>query len=146
MKIVSREKFIALPCPQLFIKIPYFNDNYTGIYDFRENSLSIKTHSYPNDFIAANLVDLEFEDIFDLNDKIKKMTEGVEIELDTEQTCRDGMFEEKDLFVVFSFNDLNKIQAAISECREVFKEEVEKEKLEKIIKATGTKERGNFKI
>lgn len=100
MRIVDRKTFLALEGEVLFAK--YVPSTFTG-------DLRIKVKTSGNDFIYADLKDLEYEgDGMDLMDKLDKAENDPNYDIPLDLYCygRDGMYKEDQLFAVFSRSDV----------------------------------------
>lgn len=108
MKIVNRKEFLALPENTLFAKC--------GDHDIGE--LHIKGETMGNDFVSASFKGYEYEEASDFCSKFDKMVEE-KIQLPFapyDDACRDGLFDEDQLFMIYDKEDIKKIIEMLQQC------------------------------
>lgn len=108
MKILNRKEFLKTPANTLF--------SYYEPCVFRGLNIKTtdKTH-YENDFVYFGLIG-EFN-IFDTSEFFKvceKMENGESVPLSLEETQREGLFDDEQLFLVYEEDDIKKIIDVLS--------------------------------
>ena len=101
MRIYSRQEFLSLPCPVLYMKWEQNNPSF---------ELKVKHDNLGNDWCYVGVGDtysmegkhLYLDDIF--NESITNF------DLDLECGSRDGCFDDKEMFIVFEKQDIEKIK------------------------------------
>lgn len=113
MRIVGLDEFIALPNETLFCK-------YYGTMNWSD--LRIRGGlAYKKDFLYQDLLEVDANDAgerCDLEDRALK--EGTQIKLDLDCLARDGMHDEKALFVIFEREDVEAIVARLQPVLKAF--------------------------
>ena len=108
MKIIDRKTFLNLPENTLFSKYEpcCFSD------------IMIKGETWTHDFLYQDISDAiecsgsdEFSDLCDISEKNQ-----TELKLDFDCQGRDGMFDEDQLFAVWSKDDVKSLVKRLSEC------------------------------
>lgn len=106
MKIINRKTFLALPAGIIYSKY----------YPHVLEELCVKQETIENcdDFLYTNLIhNVKCNSSTDYCDKLKTG----EFELDFEVDCRDGCFNDEELFAVYEQRDIDKFIAALKECK-----------------------------
>ena len=111
MKIVNLKTFRSLPSGTIAMK--YEPCNFGRLF--------VKGETWKHDFILAYLTDEidcnssdEFVDKLTLAEK-----KGVSIAMSFEETMRDGLFEENQLFAIWEKNDILGLINKLKECLEI---------------------------
>ena len=106
MKIVNRDTFLSLPMNTLFCK-------YESIGNF--SGLEIKVNNpdsfYP-DFVTLSIHDCwpqGCNDSSEFIDKMQACEKGEEFEWDYEDTGRDGLYDNGQLFAVYDQEDIGRL-------------------------------------
>lgn len=101
MRIVDRKTFLALPPETVFCK---YEDGCFG-------DVGIKHESWDIDFIVCDLIGQfnvkSSDEHFDLLDDAEKT--GKDYPFSFDETYRDGMFDEDQLFAIFSPDDIKNL-------------------------------------
>lgn len=104
MEIKSRKDFLAMPSGTFFIKCKeYINDGH----------LCVKYETLGNDFIYSEVVDIENKDTGDFFRNRDYMLYGEDVPISTDETRRDGLLDEGQLFLVLSDDDVKAMHAFI---------------------------------
>lgn len=99
MKIYNRENFLKLPSGTIFCQGE----------KWYWNQISVKSDTFGNgnDFLFSGLTDIEANDSGGFFDILGEMChKGVSYPLDPEGYVRDGMYNEKAIFLVYEKEDL----------------------------------------
>ena len=105
MKIVNRKDFLKLE-----------NVLYTEYKPCIFNGLKIKGKTRGNDFLYDDLIaPICPSDAMDFSDCCKKAEEGEEVALDFDYTSRDGLFEEDQLYAIYSKKDVENLIRKLKE-------------------------------
>ena len=97
MKIYNRKDFLNLPDGTIFCK---------GT-KWCFNNLSIKGHSWDDDFLYVDLCNIDANSTDQWVDRLEdSLNNGTSYSINN-NTSRDGMFEEQGIFLVFEKKDLN---------------------------------------
>ncbi len=109
VKIVSRSEFISLPPGTVYSK-------YKSFGNFDEICIK-KSNAGDDDWRYQPLVEIDANSSGDLFDKINRAEESSSYELNLDFDCakRDGLFDEKDRFVIFSTKDVEAMIAALKQ-------------------------------
>lgn len=96
MKVVNRKDFLKLPGGTIFCKgTKWCFDN-----------LSIKGHSWEDDFLYVDLCNIDSNDTEQWVDRLEdSLNNGTSYPINN-NTERDGMFDEEGIFLVFEKEDL----------------------------------------
>ncbi len=108
MKIVNRETFLKLPANTLFSKYePQF---------FYE--IGIKCDTTSDDYFCSEIVDAaDCTSSDDMRDKLEDAEEnGTELAMCFDTQGRDGMFDQDQLFAVWSTKDVEQLIVRLKEC------------------------------
>ena len=107
MRIIDRATFLKMPPNTVFTKYkPHIFDE-----------LMIKGESWTNDFWTQDFLQLDYDDsleIFDILDAARK--EGKSFNLDLNCECRDGLFDDDQLFAVFEKQDVEMLIERLKRC------------------------------
>lgn len=107
MRIVDREAFLKLPAGTVYAKFSdQPKDHNRAVHDYGE--LGIKWDTCGNDFIEQSLVPFpaDWHDSGDIADNYDRMLAGLNgAAPDYESAGRDGLFDEDQLFMVFTKED-----------------------------------------
>lgn len=96
MKIYNRKKFLKLPNGTIFCKgTKWCFDN-----------LSIKGHSWENEFLYIDLCNIDANDTGQWVDRLEDSLENCTSYPINNNIARDGLFEEEGIFLVFEEKDL----------------------------------------
>jgi len=104
MKILDRKQFLALPSGVLYSKFQYCRID--GLYMKYETKGDV-------DWVYQTLIDTplsfkdDYSDVYEIYEKSHK--EGKSFEMDYENTARDGLYEEEQLFAVYEKDDVMKL-------------------------------------
>ncbi len=102
MRIVNRKEFLSMPSGTVYCK---YGDNYFG-------DMSIKYGSLLNDWDYQAIGDFDdCNDSGEMFDKLDQMKadSSVSFPLNCDTSMRDGLFEDEQMFVVFSSSDVKNI-------------------------------------
>ena len=106
MKIITRAELMQMPDYTVF---SYYERSYMrGLY--------IMSDKMEHDFVCMSLID-SFSG--DFEDGIKKMEDGMDVPFDNEYFGREGYFDDDQLYVVYSQNDLDGIVGLLNKARGV---------------------------
>lgn len=112
MRIVNRHEFLAMPAGTVFVKFPAQPADGSHIDLGYDGIICIKEDTVGDDFIVQELLPY-FEDVNDGGDWADVMSSMLEGKtsppLDYECTVRDGLFDEKQLFLVWDKIDLERM-------------------------------------
>jgi hypothetical protein len=103
MKIIKRKEFINMPCGTVFsyYKPCMFNELMIKASD---------SSSWGNDFLYDDIIGpIEADSSDDFLDKCENMENGVSLPVDFENTKREGLFDDKQLFAVYEKEDVKKL-------------------------------------
>lgn len=96
MKIYNRKDFLKLPDGTIFCKgTKWCFDN-----------LSIKGHSWDNDFLYVDLCNIDAQDTGQWVDRLEESLKNGASFLINNNAARDGMFDEEGVFLVYEKKDL----------------------------------------
>lgn len=96
MRIYNRKDFLNLPGGTIFCKgTKWCFDN-----------ISIKGHSWDNDFLYVDLCNIDANDTGQWVDRLEDSLKNGTSYLINNNTARDGMFEEEGIFLVYEKKDL----------------------------------------
>lgn len=97
MKIVNRKDFLQLPAGTIFCKgVKWCFDN-----------LSVKGHSWENDFLYVDLCNIDATDSGQWVDRLEdSLRNGTSYPINN-NAARDGIFDEDAIFLIFEEKDLN---------------------------------------
>jgi hypothetical protein len=113
MKIIDLQTFREMPSGILFSKYQptYFGD------------LCVKDETLENDFYVSQIQDaIECESSEEFAELcIKAEKEGISLKMDFDTICRDGMFEEDQLFAVWEKEDIEQLIVKLTKCLDVAK-------------------------
>ena len=71
---------------------------------------------YENDFVMYSLIgEFETQDSIDFLDKCFQMEKGTSIPLSLEETTREGLFDDEQLFLVYEKEDIKKLADRLSD-------------------------------
>lgn len=122
MRIVDRKTFLAMSAGTIFMKFPAQpDDEHVRNYGFDE-VIAIKGETIGNDFVVQSLfpwfVDTtDSESYFEQFDQM--LTGGESPPLDYDCAGRDGLFDDRQLFAVWSADDaerlIERLKAALSD-------------------------------
>lgn len=119
MKIINRKEFLQMPNSTLFMKAsPEFGD-----FDmcFPAGELMIKEESLSNDFVYSDFVDIDCSHSDEFFYKIAAMrNEKLDIPVSCNETSRDGIFDDSELYIVFSKEDIKTMVEKLMECYQAF--------------------------
>src|ERR1700754_3137451 len=99
MKIVSRKELMELPNGTVYSE--YAPCVFTG--------LSVKVDTWESDWLYDDLLTPVDTNGNDFADKCEMAERGIDVPLDFEQTSRDGMYEEKQPYAIYSREDVQKL-------------------------------------
>lgn len=100
MKIVNRKEFLSLPAGTLFAKYA----------PCCFESINIKGETLTsNDFLSSELFTFPMFDVWFEN--------GDSVDIETDFLCRDGLFDDEQLFAVFENSDIEKLIAKLKELK-----------------------------
>jgi hypothetical protein len=103
MKILNRKDFLKTPAGTLW--------SYYEPCNFRD--LSVKTSDrkdYENDFVSFSLIaGFDFFDSGEFLEICQRMEMGESVPQSFEQTTREGLFEDEQLFLVYEQGDIQKM-------------------------------------
>jgi len=111
MKIVNRKDFLQMPANTLFSK--FSPDNF--------GPLSIKVcdsnDGWHNDFVVQDIEGaIQCEGSDDFSNKCDLMVKGEEVAMDFECAGRDGLFNNDQLFAVWSKDDVKMLIDRLNKC------------------------------
>ncbi len=112
MRIINREEFLKLPSGTVYCK-----------YDpciFREVQVKACNTANQSDWYSYDLFSLGAKTGYHLNDTLDSMEKDSNLEVKTSNVpllCRDSLFEEDQLFAVFSEEDIERLIKALTEWR-----------------------------
>lgn len=113
MKIINKKQFLDLPEGVLYSE--YKPCYFTGLFRKLETLNDIL--GKPNDFLYINLIaeiDEGSEEYFDVLFKAQETQEH--IKLDFECVSRDGMYDDEQMYAVYSSDDILNLSKAIANC------------------------------
>jgi hypothetical protein len=97
MKVYSRQDFLKLP------EGTFFSQGNKWCFQ----GLSIKGHSFENDFMYVDLLEIESESSGDWADKLEdSLTNGSSYPSNS-SSSREGLYDDSDVFLVLELEDLN---------------------------------------
>lgn len=109
MKILTRKEFLKTPRNTLF--------SYYEPCNFRE--LNVKTsdgNDYENDFVYFSLIaEFDIKNSEEFSEKCQRMELGESIPQSFEETTREGMFEDEQLFLVYEKEDIKGMISTLSD-------------------------------
>lgn len=104
MKIISRDKFMKMPIGTVF--------SYYEPCSFRNLNIKVSDLSggYINDFLYDSVIgSINSESSTDFMDKCVQMEKGDSVPVDFEQTSREGLFDDGQLFAIYEKKDVEKL-------------------------------------
>lgn len=109
MRIVDRKTFLSLPEGTVYSKI-------SEGFDIDELCVKMNSAGYGNDWIYIKINDFHYgESSSETFDKLEEMEgSGENIDINCEETMRDGLYENDQMFAVFSKYDIIHMIAALS--------------------------------
>ncbi|HAS04393.1 MAG TPA: hypothetical protein DCR71_01330 [Dehalococcoidia bacterium] len=108
MRIINRKEFLALPKNIVF--------SYYDPCVF--NGLFIKGESWTEDFLYDDLIAPIYSDNSDdLSDKCQLAEDGENIKLDFNYTGREGLFDDKQLFAIYTKEDVKQMIERLTLCQ-----------------------------
>jgi hypothetical protein len=103
MKILNRKDFLKTPSGTLW--------SYYEPCNFRD--LSVKTSDskdYENDFVSFSLIaEFDYFDGDEFAEKCQRMEQGESVPQSFEETTREGLFDDEQLFLVYEQGDIQKM-------------------------------------
>jgi hypothetical protein len=109
MKVITRKEMLRMPKGTVY---SYYEPHF-----FRE--LEIKAddpENYDNDWLFDSIVGaVKNNGSGDFSDKCTLMKAGESVEVDFENTSRDGMFEDEQLYAVYEKEDVEKLIARLQQ-------------------------------
>ncbi len=103
MKIVNRKEFLSLPAGTLFAKYA----------PCCFESINIKGETLTsNDFLSSELFTFPM-----FGESCAMMELGESVDIETDCLCRDGLFDDEQLFAVFENSDIEKLIAKLKELK-----------------------------
>lgn len=109
MKILSKKEFLTLPNPVV----------YCDYEDYSFNEIGIKTSNCnSHDFFYLSIPDVlssGSNEMMDILDRCEKTKESFELDFDC--VCRDGMFEESQLYAVFEQKEIDEFINLLKTCK-----------------------------
>lgn len=111
MKIVNRTYFLQMPAGTLFSKVDPF------IFGPLTIKVCDPSDGWTNDFITQNIAEaVENTGSRDFDDKCELMLKGQDVPMDFDCAGRDRLFDPKQLFAVWSKEDVGKLIKRLQEC------------------------------
>lgn len=105
MKIVDRKTFLKMPVGTVYREYkPYIF-----------GPIRIKDTSLESDFFYIEIGEPDVPDHSDFADACQKMEDGENVRMDLGVVARDGLFDENQLYMVFSDDDIYDIVAKLKE-------------------------------
>jgi hypothetical protein len=112
VKIVSRKEFLTLPNGIVYSKYQTL-----GAIDGLYQKVETRTNDWLyQDFLAC----VDASSSIDFFDVMSSAEQGEHFSLDLSCHERDGMYEESDLFVIYSRDDLHKLISSLSNVLETY--------------------------
>jgi hypothetical protein len=102
VKIVSKKEFLKLPPGTIYSKYQPINFG-----DIEIKGETISDFDYYYTYIAGNIDAEDFGELFDKMDELKKS--DIDIPIDLEIENRDGLFEDDQLYAIYSKEDIKSI-------------------------------------
>lgn len=109
MKIVDRKTFLQMPAGTVYCQaeMPF---SWEGIR-IKHDTCHFQTEDLAGDWFESTLTDIDADDSDDLYDRWQDMLDnGASYAIDLETICRDGLFMENSIFMVYEREDLEKLR------------------------------------
>ena len=110
MKILNKQEFLKLPENVLYCCNP--DSSHVGFHNLR---IKGETLSLSNDWYEVSVTEYEHYDFGQLCSRHDEMLKGASYPLEI-SACRNGLFEDDNIFLVYEAKDLRELQIRLDEC------------------------------